>query len=268
LAGLDSVEAELAGLLPEWVSDSADYDPLLLADTPIPYEYYEKIRNANLAVIFRRSPPAYVDGLLDGIGIPTISLALNRFEPAVNWPPAEYLPREVEDSRELRQILAQEIALFEEDFLELENQSDVDQYSELLVDLQGEYDSGTRERIREVVMGDKYVASGQIGAVGPGAHVHDVTFNQIWNSFPAGEEDLPALAAELEQLRVHLRSVAQTREQDVEVAEIGAAAAAAEAKDGSGVMSHLSKVGKWALTAATSIGTALATAAIKHAAGI
>jgi len=234
----------------------------------MPYDYYEKIRNANLAVVFRRSPPAYIDGLLDGVGIPTISLAMHHSDSAVDWPPFEYLPRAVNESDELQQVLAREIALFEEDFLELEDQSDVDQYSELLVDLQGQYDAGTRERIKEIVMGDKYVASGQIGAVGPDAHVHDVTFNQVWSNFPAGEEALPDLAVELEQLRVHLRSVAQTRDQDAEVASIGAAAAAAESNDGAGVMRHLSKVGKWALAAATSIGTALATAAIKHAAGI
>jgi hypothetical protein len=34
--------------------------------------------------------------------------------------------------------------------------------------------------VQEQIMGDKYVVS-QAGAVGPEAHAHDMTFNQIWN---------------------------------------------------------------------------------------
>ena len=47
----------------------------------------------------------------------------------------------------------------------------------------------------EQTMGDKYIA-GQIGAQGPGAHAHDMTFNQLWSQ--SGQSiDLQALATEL-----------------------------------------------------------------------
>ena len=44
-------------------------------------------------------------------------------------------------------------------------------------------------------MGDKYIA-GQVGAQGPSAHAHDMTFNQLWSQ--SGQSiDLQALATEL-----------------------------------------------------------------------
>ena len=39
---------------------------------------------------------------------------------------------------------------------------------------------------------------GPVGAVGPGAHAHDMQFQQIWNQVQ-GQIDLPVLARELEE---------------------------------------------------------------------
>ncbi len=41
---------------------------------------------------------------------------------------------------------------------------------------------GTVIYAKEVTMRDKYDVRGQTGAVGAGAHAHDMTFNQIWNA--------------------------------------------------------------------------------------
>jgi hypothetical protein len=116
-------------------------------------------------------------------------------------------------------------------------------------------------------MGDKYEVSGQAGAVGKEAHAHDMSFQQIWAN-RASDIDLPQLAVELETLRQELRRQAVTREQDAAVAEIGAAAAEAEQGNGPATLRRLKAAGQWALSAATTIGTTVAAAAIRAALGM
>ena len=116
-------------------------------------------------------------------------------------------------------------------------------------------------------MGDRYEVHGQAAAVGPNAHVHDVTFNQLWSQ--ASERiDLPVLAEQLEQLRTALRAQARTPDDDQAVAEVGQAELAARSGDGPKTMRHLRNAGRWAFGIATSIGAAIAAEAIKHAAGL
>lgn len=126
---------------------------------------------------------------------------------------------------------------------------------------------GERQEAREIVMGDKYEVSGQAGAVGREAHAHNISFQQIWTNH-ADRIDLQHLAVELETLRQALRAQATTREHDTVVAEIGAAASAAERGDGPGALHRLKGAGNWALNAATSIGTTVAAAAIRAALGM
>jgi hypothetical protein len=270
LAGLQHVRTEVADSLRTWVETEADYETSVLGSDANPFKSYELLRSANVAVTLQSSTPTYADGLLAGIGIPTISLTWDPLLEIEEWPPLEYQPRFVREDESGLPILRQEFDLYEEDFLDLPDQEAVDRYAGLLVDLQGTYNELTRDYVQEVVMGDKYVASGQTGAVGPNAHVHHVNFQQMWTSFSGAEgcDDLSALGAELERLRQHLRAEARSREQDGEVVEIGAAATAAEEGDGPKALSHLAKVGKWALGAATAIGTGLAAAAIKTAVGM
>ena len=269
VTGQHTMSVPVAEGIQAWIEEHADYETTLLPAELDPYRNYEILRSANVAVTLQASQPTYSDGLLAGIGIPTISLTWTGSPAEIDWPPEEYRPRLVTDDSTLA-TLQQEFTLFEEDFLDLPNQEAVDRYAALLVDLQGTYDELTRDYVQEVVMGDKYVASGQTGAMGPNAHVHDVTFNQIWNAFSQtdGGRDLDALAEDLEKLRVHLRKQETSRQQDAELAEIAAAASAAENQDGPAVMRHLAKAGTWALGAATAIGTALAAAAIRSAAGL
>jgi len=269
VVGLQNVAPEVAGEIHRWVEADADYELAPLPSDARPYESYELLRNANVAIALQTGSPAYADGLLAGIGIPTIALSWAHPTVEPNWPPREYLPRRATDDLALS-ILRQEFDLYEEDFLDLPNQEAVDRYASLLVDLHGVYDDLSRDYVQEVVMGDKYVASGQTGAVGPNAHVHNVSFQQAWMQFSdaTGESDLGTLAEELEELRQHLRSQSTTRDQDAELVEIGAAASAAEGGDGPKALGHLAKVGKWALGAATAIGTAVAAAAIRAATGM
>jgi uncharacterized protein YjbI with pentapeptide repeats len=121
-----------------------------------------------------------------------------------------------------------------------------------------------------VEMGDKYEISGQAGAVGPNAHAHDMTFNQLQQigSRIADSMDLAALASELETLRQALKKEASTEEHDIAIVDIGAAKRAAEAKDSGKLAESLKSAGKWALDVATKIGMSLATEAIKQSTGM
>jgi hypothetical protein len=117
-----------------------------------------------------------------------------------------------------------------------------------------------------VAMGDQYTV-GQAGAVGPGAEAHDMTFNQVWNQM-ANDMDLPALRTELTTLRQALKEQATEPDHDLTIAEVASAEIAASKGDGPTVLVHLRNAGKWALDAATAIGTAVAAAAIRAAMGL
>ncbi|WP_041468265.1 hypothetical protein [Chloroherpeton thalassium] len=120
--------------------------------------------------------------------------------------------------------------------------------------------------IEEVTMGDRYEA-GQVGALGPNAHAHDMTFNQIWNQ-TKGNIDLQALSNELTILREELQKTAKNAEEFAEIGAIANAEIEAKKGDGPQVLSALAKAGKWALSVAEKIGIGVATAAIKTACGL
>jgi hypothetical protein len=115
--------------------------------------------------------------------------------------------------------------------------------------------------IGEITMRDSYKV-GQAGAVGPNAHGHDITFNQVWTELQA-TIDLTRLAEELSSLRQEMRKVALEPEQDIAISEIARAEQSAKAGDGSKTVACLKSAGKWALDVATKIGTSLAAEAIK-----
>ncbi|BCW48106.1 hypothetical protein StoSoilB13_04480 [Arthrobacter sp. StoSoilB13] len=116
-------------------------------------------------------------------------------------------------------------------------------------------------------MGDKYEVSGQAAAVGPNAHVHHVSFNQLWLQ-KKDELDLGTLASELELVRVKARATATSPEEDDATAEAGKAQRAAEAGDGPTAMSHLARAGNWVLSIAEDVGAAVVSAAIKASIGM
>lgn len=129
----------------------------------------------------------------------------------------------------------------------------------VIVQLFGTYKQENR------MAGDDYNFN-QAAAVGPAAHAHDNNFVSNQLTLPANI-DLPTLAAELQRVRRAMHEQADTPEQYLEIAEIGLAEKAAEIEDGSKVMAHLSKAGKWALEVATEIGTKVAAAALTQAGG-
>jgi hypothetical protein len=105
----------------------------------------------------------------------------------------------------------------------------------------------------------------QAAAVGPGARADNVTINQF--SFESA--DARQLAEELATLRAELRRRSTSEaEHDLAIGEVASAEIAAGNGDMRSARAHLARAGRWALDVATSIGTTLASAAIKAAMGI
>jgi hypothetical protein len=102
--------------------------------------------------------------------------------------------------------------------------------------------------------------------MGSGSKAESFVFAQRVGDMSHG--DLIALGTELERLRAALRESAKTADEDVAVAEVALASKAAKDGDGAAVETHLRKAGRWALSVATTIGAALAAAALKGALGL
>jgi hypothetical protein len=108
---------------------------------------------------------------------------------------------------------------------------------------------------------DTYTIRGQTGAVGPNAHAHDMTFQQVWSQ---SSIDLPRLAEELKRLRAAMKEVDGEDEQDEAVGAVAAAEKAAIKGDGPTTLQHLKTAGKWTLGIAEKIGVPLAVEAMKR----
>jgi hypothetical protein len=120
--------------------------------------------------------------------------------------------------------------------------------------------------IEDSVMRDSFQA-GQAGAMGPNAKAEKMTFIQVLRD-AIGDCSLAELAKELERLRLTMLAEAKNAEQDAAVASVAEAEVAAKSGDAKGVLGHLKNAGRWALDAATSIGTAVAAKAIEKAMGL
>jgi hypothetical protein len=120
----------------------------------------------------------------------------------------------------------------------------------------------------DIRMSDEYKIGdhAQIGAVGKGAHVDKISFSMSEVGSP--DSSVAALLDELAKLRLEMRRQAVTTDEDKSVVAIGNAISAAEEGDTTRALGHLKSAGKWALTIATSIGAAVAAAAIKAALGL
>jgi len=121
-------------------------------------------------------------------------------------------------------------------------------------------------RIRELNTGDNYTA-GQVGAMGPQAHAHDMTLRQV-NALELGQIDLQNLAGELATLRRAMRLAAVKPEHDISIGQVAAAEIAAQKRDVCSVVRQLTGAGKWAFDVATKTGVSVASEAMKKVMGL
>ena len=189
-------------------------------------------------------------GTLGSALVPAITFTADPAYPVDARFPRDFQPSLINGSADapIAATLGTEFGLFEQDFLTTSDESAIDRYTQILVSagtLKGRYEPGTRGRIVEVVMGDQYNVSGQAGAVGAGAHAHDMTFQQIWNQM-SNQTDIAALAGELAVLRDAMEKEARQPSEKFAVGAVAAAEESAKQKDGPKTIEYLKSAGKWA----------------------
>ncbi len=280
LLGTGTFAPELGSVVERHVRDDRRYEVIsateLIEDIDRHPIAHGRIREFSLVLAFLEPDhdrdELYLLGEVQSTFIPTIAFTRQQpRRPDDSSIPAEYRARFLGadiDAATLLELISAEIETYEADFLDLQDATAADRYTEFLINLdgRGRYTTRTSERAVEVVLGDRYELHGQVGAVGPNSHAHDMTMQQVWIEH-ADQIDLPALAAELAQLRTALRQRATTTDQDKAVAEVAAAEVLAKQGDGPGALRNLRRAGKWALDTAVSIGVEVATAALTTALG-
>jgi hypothetical protein len=253
---------------------SLGYSPVELGEPEISPIYdgstYEAIASADLAVCLldARSPNTqYLIGAIHSASLPTITLtarADQQYQPRV---PKDYHPLVIatNDVESLCQTVRKQIAIFEEDFVELDDRAIEKYFDDLLPQAAsqiGQYTPETRDRIVQNVF-----MAYQVGAMGPGAHAERMTFSQIWNQV-GSEIQLEALATELSQLRSRLKEEATEPEHDIAVGSVALAESAAKEGNGPKTLEHLAGATRWALDVASNIGARVAAAAIRSSLGM
>jgi hypothetical protein len=243
-------------------------------------ETVEAIAQSQAALAFidaSRLVSHFARGLLHGASVPMVEFTGNqdfRFRDAVPRDLQPVMLPGVDDWATMEPLVASHMGLLEENFIEGTG-PELDTYLDELLDVgarHGAYRDSDRERVVTTIMGDQYTI-GQAGAVGPGSHAERMTFVQTWNQMPAGV-DASRLAEELATLRRQLRTEATEPEHDAAIGAIAEAEMAAKEGNGPEALERLSLLkrlggaGKWALGAATTIGTTVAAAALKGVLGV
>jgi hypothetical protein len=251
----------LSGLTSRQLFDSALYDSVLTASFA-------------LVILGPESHDSgFLLGLVTGFMIPSIILTMDpNYEYCIGVP-REYQPRQVRgsDPSELQDVVQQEIAIFEEEYVDLEDTTKVAAYSKMLFETAGRpgyHPEGLRGLfVKELVMGSHYTNYGQAGAMGDHASATINNFQEAWKQAGANI-DLTVLATELGELRKSLRAKADTPENDQAVAAVGEAEGEAKKGNGPAALEKLARAGKWALGIAEEIGVKLAVEALGKSLGV
>ncbi|QMW01704.1 hypothetical protein [Spirosoma foliorum] len=102
-----------------------------------------------------------------------------------------------------------------------------------------------------------------VGSIGRNS-TGTVNYNQKWDNLKSGI-DLSSLEVELEALRLKLKELAKTEDEDVAVANVAEAKKEARKGDGAKMLEKLASAGSWVLKVAQEIGVKLAVEALKQA---
>ena len=114
--------------------------------------------------------------------------------------------------------------------------------------------------------GDTYNV-GQANAVGPNSEGHHVLMTQYSNQ-NYNELNLDTLYKELEILRIELKKLSQSPEEDKAIGAIASAEIEIKRGDRSKALDYLKQAGTWAFDVATKIGVGVAIVALKTALGL
>jgi hypothetical protein len=276
--GLNSLDDSSRSLLTRLV-DERGYRAIDLervqAANPLIFDQFEHLAVLDVALrcVDARTPEAlYWAGAVSASAVPSITFTM---DPAYGFSdvfPREFQPRPAHavDALPLDQVLDAELDLFEQNFLNAQSGDVIDRYVKMQIQagaLGGNYEADTRRQFIGAIMGDQYNVYGPTGAVGPNAHVHDVTVNQVWNQLES-RIDLAKLADELALLRKAMERDAVAPAEKLATGAVAAAEECARQKDGPKVIEYLKTAGKWTLSVAEKIGVELAKDALKGALGL
>ena len=212
LAGSEEFPPSLADQLISKLATRGYYAELLQGE-PV-FRLYdrnlqESLNSADLALAFvdsRESAAQYFVGLLRGSFVPTILLAGNSNFQMIDGIPTEYQARSIDLSNfeSLWSTIDNEISISEEEYVDLNNQDQVQRYSELLltqVPRTGQYSEALRSVfVQELNMGDQNINYGQAGSIGRESTGTVVNYGAAWDQLK-DKTDLNALADELERLQ-------------------------------------------------------------------
>jgi hypothetical protein len=261
--GLEALPTAVRREMLEFVH-SRGYDSHGSADLQDDLVLFEAIASAHLLVQYvdHADPFAHeVAGAARAALLPHIALTGNRHFPYSSHVPKQYQPVFVDEPRKAIPVLSHEFDLFEEDFIDLMDQQQVDTYRRLLVDNSsstGAYDSETRRVfINKLVMHDLY--EGNTGIVGAGAQVVAATieFQQLWEEH-RDEVDLKKLAQEIMKISESHEAQAEARKDPGFLNSVNAALHAALSGDGPKTLEHLAGAGAGAFKIAKTLGLEVA----------
>jgi hypothetical protein len=278
LIGLASLDAASRAVLTRLVGERG-YRAVNLEkvnhENPLVFEPFEHLAVLSLAIrcVDGRTPRSlYWAGAVSASAMPSITFTTSSGYRFSDRFPREFQPclANVAGSASLEQVVNGEIDLFEQNFLNAQSAETIERYVRMQIEagaLAGNYEAGTRQQFIGAIMGDQYNVYGPSGAVGPNAHAHDITFNQVWNQLE-NRVDLGILADELARLRLAMERDAVEPEQKLAVGAVAAAEQSARQNDGPKAIGYLKTAGKWALGIAEKIGVDLATDALKATLGM
>lgn len=238
---------------------------------------FEKICLASLAICFVDSKSCvfnYYLGAIRTAMVPTILLTTNSSYSYDHSIPIEFQPRiiETEDLISLKKRIDTEMKLYEEDIFGIEDKKKLKTYIDGLLKVssdEGKYPKWAHNFfVSELSMGNEYnIIDSQVGNIGPNAHVHDISFSQIWNE-TKDHVDLNKLAEELEILRLKLKDEAKTPENDISIGNVAGAESSARNGNGPKAYEYLQKAGKWALDVACKISIPVTIEVLKKLIGV
>jgi hypothetical protein len=172
IAGTSNIRHEAAREMIKQV-DELNYEPIIVSASKIHLSYdlafQETIASANLAICFvdsAQQASRYLLGIFHASLTPAILFATNpsyTFYPDI---PREYQPRIVvpTDTISFREMIKTEISIFEEEYIDLDDQQEVSRYADLLIreaSLTGKYSQDIHGLfVKELVMGGQHINTG------------------------------------------------------------------------------------------------------------
>lgn len=243
LVGTAAGSKQESELLPEWLEsrgynsiDPLQFSPFYFQD-PLLYESLLSIDLAICNVDSQIPQSQYLLGAIQASFIPSITITTNEtfnYHPGI---PMEFQPRPVNlASKELfQQTLGAELELFEEDFVEIENQDEVENYISLLVDvspLKGHYEETTRQVFaKEIIMGNKISFGNVSGSIVNIDSMLEQVNQTVGSASHFDESAKKQITGLVEQLKAELQKVPAEKKEEAEaVAESAKALVEAGAK--------------------------------------